>query len=82
MYNIQYILLSQIGDQVPVFISPRNRVARLYPQALGITPKLTTSGLVLYSRGMDQRTENTTSIVETPLLGLPRDPHLASLLAL
>jgi hypothetical protein len=40
MYNIQYSLLSQIWDspnledQVPVFISPRNRVARLYPQAL------------------------------------------------
>jgi hypothetical protein len=36
-----YILLSQIRDspslegQVPIFISPRNRVARLYPQALG-----------------------------------------------
>jgi hypothetical protein len=35
-----HILLSQIRDspnlegQVPVFISPRNRVARLYPQAL------------------------------------------------
>jgi hypothetical protein len=35
------ILLSQIRDalslegQVPVFISPRNRVARLYPQPLG-----------------------------------------------
>jgi hypothetical protein len=35
-------LLSQIWDspnledQVPVFISPRNRVARLYPQALGL----------------------------------------------
>jgi hypothetical protein len=36
MYNIQYILLSQISDQVPVFISPRDRVARLYPQTLGI----------------------------------------------
>jgi hypothetical protein len=41
MYNIKYILLSQIWDsptledQVRVFISPRNRVARLYPQALG-----------------------------------------------
>jgi hypothetical protein len=41
VYNIQYILLSQIWDspnledQVPVFISPRNRVARLYPRALG-----------------------------------------------
>jgi hypothetical protein len=41
MYNVQYILLSHIWDspnledQVPVFISPRNRVARLYPQALG-----------------------------------------------
>jgi hypothetical protein len=33
-----YILLSQIWDQVPVFISPRDRVARLYPQALGISP--------------------------------------------
>jgi hypothetical protein len=36
-----YILLSQIRDfpklegQIPIFISPRNRVARLYPQALG-----------------------------------------------
>jgi hypothetical protein len=36
-----HILLSQIRDspnlkgQVPVFISPRNRMARLYPQALG-----------------------------------------------
>jgi hypothetical protein len=36
-----HILLPQIRDscnmegQVPVFISPRNRVARLYPQALG-----------------------------------------------
>jgi hypothetical protein len=36
-----HILLSQIRDspnlegQVPIFISPRNRVARLYPQALG-----------------------------------------------
>jgi hypothetical protein len=35
-----HILLSQIGDspnlesQVPVFVSPRKRVARLYPQAL------------------------------------------------
>jgi hypothetical protein len=37
MYNIQYILLSQIWHQLPVFISPRNRVARLYPQALGIS---------------------------------------------
>jgi hypothetical protein len=27
--------LSQPGAQVPVFISPRNRVAQLYPQALG-----------------------------------------------
>jgi hypothetical protein len=36
-----HILLSQIRDspnlegQVPVFMSPRKRVARLYPQALG-----------------------------------------------
>jgi hypothetical protein len=36
-----HILLSQIRDfpnleaQVPVFISPKNRVAQLYPQALG-----------------------------------------------
>jgi hypothetical protein len=36
-----HILLSRIRDspnlegQVPVFISPRNRVARLYPQELG-----------------------------------------------
>jgi hypothetical protein len=38
-----HILLSQIRDspnlegQVPVFISPRNKVAQLYPQALGQT---------------------------------------------
>jgi hypothetical protein len=37
-----HILLSQIwdypnlGDQVPIFISPRNRVVHLYPQALGL----------------------------------------------
>jgi hypothetical protein len=36
-----HILMSQIRDspnlegQAPVFISPRKRVARLYPQALG-----------------------------------------------
>jgi hypothetical protein len=35
-----HILLSQIRDpnledQVPVFVSPRNRLAQLYPQALG-----------------------------------------------
>jgi hypothetical protein len=36
-----HILLSQIRDslnlegQVPVFISPRSKVAQLYPQALG-----------------------------------------------
>jgi hypothetical protein len=39
--NHDHILLSQIWDspileaQVPIFMSPRNRVARLYPQALG-----------------------------------------------
>jgi hypothetical protein len=27
--------LPQLGAQVPVFISPRNRVAQLYPRALG-----------------------------------------------
>jgi hypothetical protein len=38
-----HISLSQIEDfrnlegQVPVFVSPRNTVARLYPQALGST---------------------------------------------
>jgi hypothetical protein len=36
-----HVILSQIRDfpnlegQVPVFISPRNKVAQLYPQALG-----------------------------------------------
>jgi hypothetical protein len=39
--GLDHILLSQIRDspnlegQVPVFISPRNRMARLYPQVLG-----------------------------------------------
>jgi hypothetical protein len=53
MYNIQYILLSQIWDQVPVFISPRNRMARLYPQALGMTCLTVLLGTFLYSRGTD-----------------------------
>jgi hypothetical protein len=41
MSGALHILLSQIRDssnlegQVPVFISPRNRVAQLYPRALG-----------------------------------------------
>jgi hypothetical protein len=40
-HSHDHILLPQIGHspnlegQVPVFISPMNRVARLYPQALG-----------------------------------------------
>jgi hypothetical protein len=40
-WNSDHILLSQIRGspnlegQIPVFISPRNRVAQLYPQALG-----------------------------------------------
>jgi hypothetical protein len=44
-----HILLSQIRDslnldgQVPVFISVRNRVARLYPQALGSISSLPTT---------------------------------------
>jgi hypothetical protein len=73
-----HILLSQIRvssnleGQVPVFISPRNRVARLYSQALGsffvasydsqgygggIRPRLHTASS-LYSLGED-RIENT-----------------------
>jgi hypothetical protein len=37
-----HILLSQISDspnledQIPIFLSPTNRVAQLYPQALGV----------------------------------------------
>jgi hypothetical protein len=44
-----HILLSQIGDspnlegQVPVLISPRNKVARLYPQELGSFSSLPTT---------------------------------------
>jgi hypothetical protein len=34
MYNI-YRPLPNLEGQVPVFISPRNRVAQLYPRALG-----------------------------------------------
>jgi hypothetical protein len=52
-----HILLSQIRDspnlegQVPVFISPTNRMAQLYPQALG---SLTALALIsLYSLRMD-----------------------------
>jgi hypothetical protein len=34
-FTVPNSILLQPGGQVPVFISPRNRVARLYPQALG-----------------------------------------------
>jgi hypothetical protein len=54
MYNIQYILLSQIWDQVPVFISPRDRVARLYPQALG-SLSIRPGALVIWPRGGPNR---------------------------
>jgi hypothetical protein len=53
MYSVQYILLSQIWDspnledQVPVFISSRNRVALLYPKALGF-PSLLFNLLLFY----------------------------------
>jgi hypothetical protein len=75
-----HILLSQIRDapnlegQVPVVISPRNRVAQLYPQALGsrfvatygsqgcggdIRTRLhAIFGFSLYSLGSDHSTEN------------------------
>jgi hypothetical protein len=36
--NIEYCLIwdsLNLEDQVPAFISPRNRVAQLYPRALG-----------------------------------------------
>jgi hypothetical protein len=36
---------------------------------------------LVYNRDMGQRTESTISIVETPVLGLPRDCHPASSLA-
>jgi hypothetical protein len=32
---------SNLEGHVPVFISPRNRVAQLYPQALGLSIKFT-----------------------------------------
>jgi hypothetical protein len=60
MYNIEYILLSQIWDspnledQVPVFISPRNRVARLYPQALGWLTDSNNNISSLYISGTDR----------------------------
>jgi hypothetical protein len=52
-----HILLSQIRDfpnlegQVPVFISPRNRVARLYPQALGLNLLLQIITVITYRHG-------------------------------
>jgi hypothetical protein len=69
-----HILLSQIRDspnlegQVPVFISPRNRVAWLYSQALGslffasYDSQGYGGGLVLYSRGTDNA-ENTSHVI-------------------
>jgi hypothetical protein len=34
-YCLRFETPPSLEDQVPVFISPRKRVARLYPQALG-----------------------------------------------
>jgi hypothetical protein len=36
-YCLRFETPPNLEDQVPVFISPRNRVARLYPQALGFS---------------------------------------------
>jgi hypothetical protein len=75
-YNIQYNFLSQIWDspnledQVPVFISPRNRVARLYPQALGTTRnrvRVRESESELY---YDRRSFGQSVLVSSPHLGL------------
>jgi hypothetical protein len=52
--SCQNILLSQIRDspnlqdQVPIFISARNRVAQLYPQALGSQSQVHVEALLLY----------------------------------
>jgi hypothetical protein len=57
--NIFYCLIwdsPNLEGQVPVFITPRNRVAQLYPLALGWTLFSNTSHLQLL--GMDH-TENT-----------------------
>jgi hypothetical protein len=53
MYNVQYILLSQIWDHVPVLISPRNRVTWLYPQALGPCWYPSRCIFLLYNLGSD-----------------------------
>jgi hypothetical protein len=34
-YILSHLRLPNLEGQVPVFISPRNRAAQLYPQALG-----------------------------------------------
>jgi hypothetical protein len=53
-----------LEGQVPVFISPRNRVTELYPRALGslsvASPVMAAGPRWLYSLGTD-RTENTAS---------------------
>jgi hypothetical protein len=59
-----HILLSQIRDspklegQVPIFISPRNRAAQLYPQALGFCVSSTVNcmdALAIQPRGWPNR---------------------------
>jgi hypothetical protein len=51
--------ISQIGDssnlegQVPVFVSPRNRVTQLYSEELGSLLSPPTSGVPLYAVGAD-----------------------------
>jgi hypothetical protein len=58
-----HFLLSQIRDspnlegQVPVFISPRKRVTRLYPRALGV-PRF---GVLVVQSLCSDRAENTDS---------------------
>jgi hypothetical protein len=68
------ILLSQIRDspnlevQVPVFISPRNRVAQLYPQALG--------SLYITSYSPKVKVKVTLLLTVSQSLSLGVEPHL------
>jgi hypothetical protein len=75
-----------VSDSRLPFSSPPTTLratVEVFDPASSRETELTTSGLATYSRLMDQRTENTASLLlRDALLGLPRDRYLSSPLAL
>jgi hypothetical protein len=67
LYQIQDFL--NLESQVPVFVSPRNRVARLYPQALG-------SLFVVSNLALKVKVKVTLQLTVSQSVSLGVEPHL------